>query len=57
MSKANAHRCSPEVRERAVRLVRLVREQVPHHTSQWAAIAAIAPTLGLYAGDVAPVDP
>ena len=43
MSKANAHRCSPEVRERAVRLV---REQVPHHTSQWAAIAAIAPTVG-----------
>ena len=43
MSKANAHRCSPEVRERAVRLV---RQQVPRHTSQWAAIAAIAPTLG-----------
>lgn len=34
---------SPEVRERAVRLE---REQVPHHTSQWATIAAIAPKLG-----------
>ena len=43
MSKARARRFSPEVRERAVRLV---REQVPHHTSQWAAIAATAPKLG-----------
>ena len=43
MSKARARRFSPEVRERAVRLV---REQVSHHTSQWAAIAAIAPKLG-----------
>ncbi len=43
MSKARARRLSPEVRERAVRLV---REQVPHHTSQWAAIATIAPKLG-----------
>ena len=36
-------RYSPEVRERAVRLV---REQTPHHRSQWAAISAIAPKLG-----------
>lgn len=36
-------RFSPEVRERAIRLV---REQTPQHASQWAAIAAIAPKLG-----------
>jgi transposase len=36
-------RYAPEVRERAVRLV---REQAPHHPSQWAAITAIAPKLG-----------
>ena len=36
-------RYSPEVRERAVRLV---REQTPHHPSQWAAITVIAPKLG-----------
>lgn len=34
---------APEIRERAVRLV---REQTPHHPSQWAAITAIAPKLG-----------
>ncbi len=34
---------SPEVRERAVRLV---QEQAPNHASQWAAIRAIAPKLG-----------
>ena len=34
---------SPEVRERAVRLV---REQAKDHPSQWAAIRAIAPKLG-----------
>src|SRR5262249_10526882 len=34
---------SPEVRERAVRMV---REHGPEHPSQWAAIAAIAPKLG-----------
>jgi transposase len=36
-------RFSPEVRERAIRLV---REQTPQHRSQWAAIAALAPKLG-----------
>ena len=34
---------SPEVRERAIRLV---REQTPQHASQRAAITAIAPKLG-----------
>jgi transposase len=43
MAKSRAHRFSSEVRERAVRLV---REQLPHHPSQWAAISAIAPKLG-----------
>ncbi len=43
MAKSRAHRLSLEVRERAVRLV---REQLPHHPSQWAAISAIAPKLG-----------
>jgi transposase len=43
MAKSRASRFSPEVRERAVRLV---REQLPHHPSQWAAISAIAPKLG-----------
>ena len=43
MAKSRGHRFSPEVRERAVRLV---REQLPHHPSQWAAISAIAPKLG-----------
>ena len=36
-------RYSPEVRERAVRMV---REHSPEHPSQWAAMEAIAPTLG-----------
>lgn len=36
-------RFSPEVRERAIRLV---REQASQHRSQWAAICAIAPKLG-----------
>ena len=40
---ARPTRYSPEVRERAVRLV---REHGPEHPSQWAAIAAIAPKLG-----------
>jgi transposase-like protein len=43
MTKSKRGRFSPEVRERAVRLV---REQRPQHPSQWAAIAAIAPKLG-----------
>lgn len=43
MAKSRAQRFSPEVRDRAVRLV---REQLPHHSSQWAAISAIAPKLG-----------
>lgn len=43
MAKSRAHRFRPEVRDRAVRLV---REQLPHHPSQWAAISAIAPKLG-----------
>ena len=41
--ESQSRRFSPEVRERAVRLV---REQVPYHTSRWAAIAAIAPKVG-----------
>lgn len=36
-------RFSPEVRERAIRLV---REQTSQHASQWATIRAIAPKLG-----------
>ena len=36
-------RFSPEVRERAIRLV---REHTKDHTSQWAAITSIAPKLG-----------
>lgn len=43
MTKQRRGRFSPEVRERAVRLV---REQLPQHPSQWAAITAIAPKLG-----------
>ncbi len=43
MTKQKRGRFSPEVRERAVRLV---REQMPQHPSQWAAISAIAPKLG-----------
>ena len=43
MTKSKRGRFSPEVRERAVRLV---REQRPQHPSQWAAITAIAPKLG-----------
>ena len=41
MSKAR--RYSPEVRERAVRLV---LEAAPNHTSQWAAIRSIAEKIG-----------
>ena len=43
MSKQKQGSFSPEVRERAIRLV---REQTPQHASQWAAITAIAPKLG-----------
>ena len=43
MTPSKRTRFSPEVRERAVRLV---REQTPQHGSQWAAISAIAPKLG-----------
>jgi transposase len=38
-----AKRYSPEVRERAVRLV---REAEPEHSSQWAAIQSIAAKIG-----------
>jgi transposase-like protein len=40
---ARPKQLSPEVRERAVRLV---REQAKDHPSPWAAIRAIAPKLG-----------
>ena len=43
MGKQKQGRFSPEVRDRAIRLV---REQTPQHASQWAAITAIAPKLG-----------
>ncbi len=43
MTKSRQQRFSPEVRERAIRLV---REQAPQHASRWAAITAIAPKLG-----------
>lgn len=43
MGKQQQGRFSPEVRERAIRLV---REQSKEHPSQWAAITAIAPKLG-----------
>ena len=43
MSKQKQGPFSPEVRERAIRLV---REQTPQHASQWATITAIAPKLG-----------
>jgi transposase-like protein len=42
-TRAKRGRYSPEIRERAVRLV---RDQTPQHPSQWAAITAIAPKLG-----------
>ena len=44
MGKPKRGDFSPEVRERAMRLVREQREQYP---SQWAAISAIAPKLGM----------
>ena len=40
---ARPSRFSPEVRERAVRMV---RDQTGEHASQWATIEAIAPKLG-----------
>ncbi len=40
---ANTHRYSPEVRERAVRMV---HEQEASHSSQWAAIQSIAQKIG-----------
>ena len=43
MAKSRVLRFSSEARDRAVRLV---REQLRCHPSQWAAISAIAPTLG-----------
>ena len=43
MTKRKRGQFSGEVRERAIRLV---REQTTHHSSQWAAIGAIAPKLG-----------
>lgn len=43
MATSRQQRFRPEVRERAIRLV---REQTPQHASQWAAISAIAPKLG-----------
>lgn len=40
---AKGTRFSPEVRERAVRLV---REQEPQHDSQWSAITSVASKIG-----------
>ena len=40
---ARPNKYSPEVRERAVRMV---REHGPEHASQWAAITSIASTIG-----------
>lgn len=45
-------RFAPEVRERAIRLA---QEQLPQYASQWAAITAIAPKLGVHKGDAAPL--
>lgn len=42
-SREKQGRFAPEVRERAIRLV---QEQTPQYSSQWAAITAIAPKLG-----------
>ena len=44
MTRAN--RYSPEVQERAVRMV---HEQESAHSSRWATIVAIAQKIGLYA--------
>src|SRR3954464_13049877 len=43
MTKQTSNRYSPEVRERAVRMV---QEHGPEHASQWAAIASIASKIG-----------
>ena len=40
---ARPNRYSPEVRERAVRMV---QEQAPSHSSRWAAICSIAQKIG-----------
>ena len=42
---ARPSKYSPEVRER---FVRMVQEHTTEHGSQWAAIAAIAPKVGLH---------
>jgi len=42
-SNSNGRRYSPELRERAVRMV---EEHVHEHTSQWAAIVSIAGKIG-----------
>jgi transposase-like protein len=42
-SREKHGRFAPEVRDRAIRLV---QEQTPQYSSQWAAITAIAPKLG-----------
>ena len=42
-NQSKSPRFSPEVRERAVRMV---GEHVPEHASQWAAIISIAPKIG-----------
>ncbi len=43
MTSKTANKFSPEVRERAVRMV---RDHGGDHTSQWAAIGSIAPKIG-----------
>jgi len=43
---ARPSRFSPEVRDRAVRMVRMVLEHANEHASQWAAITSIAEKIG-----------
>ena len=44
MTKATSNRFSPEVRQRAVRMV--IEHASDHHASQWAAIGSITAKIG-----------